>query len=415
MKRGFLPAGIMIRDLNAESLRKPIRVLLVVFAAGCVFSIAVAQTALGAALALWLLTAAVGRRIPLRRTPFDYYFLAFVLIGVVSVVFAVEKGIVMPFAKRVALIPIVYIVFDTVRDRKMMAIVVTVLIAVMAVFSLIGIRIYLAGEGGLHGRLRLFNHYMTSGGILMILSLMTFGLAMTRAPLRIRASAAAAGAVMVVPLVFTFTRSSWLGFLAGLAVMSVLQNWKMIIPLAAAVAIFFAAAPDDITERAVSSFDPGHVHNIERTYMWRAGLDMMLDHPLTGVGDTDLTELYREYRPPGAAEEHGHLHNNIVMFSAMMGVPGLLVFFAMFGRILVEEIRIARAIPQGEWICRGAALGAVGVFTGFQVNGLFEWNFGDAEIAMLLWLTVGLSLAAGSIAARNSAKAAKEEDDRCPV
>jgi hypothetical protein len=31
---------------------------------------------------------------------------------------------------------------------------------------------------------------------------------------------------------------------------------------------------------------------------------------------------------------------------------------------------------------------------GFHVNGLFEWNFGDSEIIMLIWATVGMALAA---------------------
>jgi hypothetical protein len=32
------------------------------------------------------------------------------------------------------------------------------------------------------------------------------------------------------------------------------------------------------------------------------------------------------------------------------------------------------------------------------VHGLFEWNFGDHEIAVLLWFTVGLALVAQRLA-----------------
>jgi hypothetical protein len=31
---------------------------------------------------------------------------------------------------------------------------------------------------------------------------------------------------------------------------------------------------------------------------------------------------------------------------------------------------------------------------GFHVAGLFEWNYGDAEILMLVWAVIGLLLAA---------------------
>jgi len=38
------------------------------------------------------------------------------------------------------------------------------------------------------------------------------------------------------------------------------------------------------------------------------------------------------------------------------------------------------------------ALGCLAAFAGFQVNGLFEWNFGDHEIAVLFWFLTGLVL-----------------------
>ena len=49
---------------------------------------------------------------------------------------------------------------------------------------------------------------------------------------------------------------------------------------------------------------------------------------------------------------------------------------------------------KGYWLEGSLALGALAVFVGFHINGLFEWNFGDQEIILLFWFTVGITLAA---------------------
>ncbi len=372
------------------SLRKTRDLAVLTFAAGAVFSIAVAQTALTLALFAWALMM-LRKEAPVpSRSPYDYIILAYIAVGVVSVLFSAEKGVWMPFLKRLALIPIFYLVRAAGRDRRFLGRIMLVVVSAMSIMALVGIWKYLSGTG----RLRLFNHYMTSGGIIMMISLVTLAFAIVPAPRRFRIASFAAGVLMMAPLVMTFTRSSWLGLLAGLLLMCLLQNRKMILAVAAVVVIFLAVAPGAVTERARSAFDPSHPNNLERTYMWKAGIDIIRDHPFTGVGDIDLGAVYERYRPPQSAQSHGHLHNNIIMFGATMGIPGVIVFLALFGTILAVELKIFHSAARDDWLARAVSLGALGAFAGFQVSGLFEWNFGDAEVAMLLWITVGLSLAA---------------------
>jgi O-antigen ligase len=207
---------------------------------------------------------------------------------------------------------------------------------------------------------------------------------------------------MLLPLIFTFTRSAWLGLLAGMILMCALQNRKVLIGVGVLIVVFWFLAPVSMKDRAASAFDPSHPRNVERVYMWKAGAEMIRDNPMTGVGDIDLTKLYSEYKSPQATGSPGHMHNNFIMFGVIWGVPGLLIFLILFGKILVTEIRIFISVPQEEWLLKGTALGALGAFAGFHVAGLFEWNFGDAEIVMLFWMTVGLSLTVGRIATRVS-------------
>ncbi|HSG29528.1 MAG TPA: O-antigen ligase family protein, partial [Candidatus Krumholzibacterium sp.] len=307
------------------TIRRALSIFIIIFAAGAVVSIAVAQTAYALALLSWI-ALILAERQPFPRIRYEWFFAAFIVLGAVSVLFAVRKGIWMPYLKRVALLPVVYLLAHAITGRKMVRAVLSGFVTVGVLFALVGIVKFLAGPDT---RLRLFNHYMTSGGILMIVSLISFSAAFVPAPRPVRVISAICGAVVLVPLVMTFTRSSWLGLVAGLGLMCLLRARRLIPFLAAALVLLVVVAPPQVRERALSSFDPYHPSNIERTYMWKAGVEMMMDHPLTGTGDMDLSDLYREYRSPEAEQVHGHMHNNLVMFGAIMGIPGLLFFVAM--------------------------------------------------------------------------------------
>jgi O-antigen ligase len=376
---------------------------LLLFAGAMPFSIALTQNALLLSMLLWIWISVREKKKPFPRTPFDWYFVAFLAVELISMLFSANRFEALNhLVRRMLLIPIVYLVAGSVRTEQRAGWLLLSLIGVMVAVSMIGIHQYHLGPGGLEGRLKLFHHYMTSGGILMVIGLMAFAFVFVRAPRRIRFAALLAGLVIFLPLYYTYTRSSWLGFLAGFAFMILFTRWKWIFALAPALVLLFLFAPPSVKDRMASVVNPWHPNNIERTHMWNAGIRMMRDRPLTGYGDIDLGKLYLRYKSPQAVELSGHLHNNFIMLGATLGIPGLLAVLALFFRIGMVEWNVLRAVPRESWLPKGAALGCFAAFIGFQVNGLFEWNFGDSEIAMLLWLTVGLVLALDRIRTRQA-------------
>ncbi len=379
--------------LNTPFLRKTLTILILVFVAGSTFSIAITQTALTLAVVCWIVIMVCEKKVLIPRTPTDYFFFGYFLVGLLSLIFAQNEGAAVNFVKRLLLIPIVYLIAASISDKKSLKYTLLALIGSMVILSIIGIQKYLSGIGGLEGRLKLYHHYMTSGGILMFVSLITFAFVSLSVPVKVRIAALLSGILMLFPLLFTFTRSSWLGFLGGILFLGVLQSRKFLFGCIIALILFYLLGPQTIKDRAFSIVDPNHPNNIERVYLWEAGIEMVKDYPLTGVGDIDLGELYMQYRSPEARQQQGHMHNNFLMFAVTLGVPGFIVMMALFIRIFTTELRISLSIPREEWLLRSTALGSLAAFIGFQINGLFEWNFGDAEIAMLLWLTVGLTFA----------------------
>ena len=85
---------------------------------------------------------------------------------------------------------------------------------------------------------------------------------------------------------------------------------------------------------------------------------------------------------------------------------GTIAVGALFVRLVVVEWRIYRRL-RDDWLGSSVALGGLAVFAAIMVQGLTEWTFGDQEIALFLWTTVGFALAAGRFAPLHSTDAAR--------
>jgi len=143
--------------------------------------------------------------------------------------------------------------------------------------------------------------------------------------------------------------------------------------------------------RIASIFDPYLPSNFVRVSLWKAGWQMFLDHPLFGVGDIDLAELYIKYKSPYDKEIQGHLHNNYIHILAILGITGFIAIMWILGKIFYLNLKVYNKFKDKEFI-GSLALGAAGCFVSFLVSGLTEWNFGDHEIITMIWFITGLNI-----------------------
>ena len=235
----------------------------------------------------------------------------------------------------------------------------------------------------------LLSNSMTSGGVLCAAALWALGMAAAARGAR-RVGAVAALAVLLPALVLTQTRSSWLGFAAGAAVVLVAlaPRWWWTLPVTLALGLWLA--PARIVARFASIFDPHEPGNQGRLSMWRSARDIVRDHPWVGAGCQDLLSLYRRYRYPDWTFESGHFHNNFVQIAVMTGVIGLSAFVFWHAAVLRQLLR-ARRVAAGE--DRALAAAGLGIFTALVVSGMFDFTFGDQEVIYHTYLAVGLALA----------------------
>jgi O-antigen ligase len=234
-----------------------------------------------------------------------------------------------------------------------------------------------------------FSTAMTSGNVFATLGVAAAGLAvLPAAGRRRRILAAVACAVFAAALVATLTRSSWLAFGAGLALLLGLARPKALALVGALVVVGLLVGPAELRLRATSIFDPTAYTNAGRISLWKSGWTAFQERPATGHGLQDMLELIERFRRPDYTFVAGHHHNNWVQVAVSTGLVGLLAFafwIGTSGALLASRLRS----PARGWAALGLA-----VWLAFQVHGFFDWSFGDAEVVDQLYLWLGIALGA---------------------
>ncbi|MCK4236158.1 MAG: O-antigen ligase family protein [Candidatus Krumholzibacteria bacterium] len=358
------------------------------------FSIAGTQTALTLSILLWIVLAAVGKAPRPRRTTLDFPIILFVGVCLVAVLFSKQRWASFVNLKNILLVSIVYLLGFLVRNRKTGHRLFAVLLFSGAVSSLYGIAIFLLGKGeGTLGRTPgTFSTAMTFGGVLLMICSLFFSVGIGNGlSSKVRVAVLGAALASAGALFFSFTRSSWLGMIASCIVILAILRRKWLLPFVGALLLFTFLLPVPMRERVTSIWDARYRTNVQRLEMLWGGWRIFKDHPVIGVGTMDLGEIYRRYKPPEAVYVHGHMHNNFFHVAVTTGAIGLGAFcFLLFSfyRLMAGNLRLDLPPPEKAWV-----VGSIGALTGFIVNGLFEWNFGDAEVVTLLYLIVGSNLA----------------------
>jgi putative inorganic carbon (HCO3(-)) transporter len=363
-------------------------------------SIAVNSLSLGLMAIGWLGMMVSERRWAIRRTPLDLFFLAYVCAEVVATVFSVNHLQSVVYAKRLLLIGIVYFYASTMIDERSLRHAVAVLLGTATLVATFGVVKLIFGSAAENVRLGIFQFYMTTSELMMMAFLLILPFALhPGTPARLRVLAFAALVPVGISLYATVTRGAYLAAGAGMLFIAVTRHRLLLVPFLAGLILLLFFAPPYVAARLHSITDLQHPENISRIQMWTAGVRIWEEHPLVGVGDIDLGELMREHADPGYSGEWGHLHNVALNILVTLGAVGFAAVMTLFVKIAAVEWKIFRRV-RDEWFLGSLVLGALAVYTGFQVNGLVEWSFGDQEVVIIFWITVGLSLAVGTLPLR---------------
>ena len=373
-------------------LSKVIILITSIFIFTSTFSIAFSQIALSLLFSLWVAVVVTRKIFVPWRTELDFPVLLFLLACTISVVFSEDRLGSIVHLKNILLLSVIYLMAYIYRENLPLDFFVTTLFISSAGSAAYGIAIFFLGKGeGTLGRTPgPFSNAMTFGGVLLILSTVSVAFLVARRVKKgLRILAGISTFLTLVALFFTFTRSSWIGVFVSLSVVLSILRKKLLFIMVAIVILVFLFSPPRYKSRFISIFDPNYRTNVQRIELLKGGLAIFRDHPLVGVGTMDLAKVYEKYKPPGAKFIHGHMHNDFLQIAVSMGIVGLMSFLYLF----FSFFRLAWKNLGKEGEVKAIAVATIGVLSGFLINGLFEWNFGDAEVVTLMYLLIGFNLA----------------------
>jgi len=391
---GLTPDRLWLRRVMAGAI--------FLFLASTYVSIAANSISLGVITLTWIAMMLLDRRLSVASTPLDYVFLAFVLVEVISTIFSSDPFQSLVLSRRVLLIGIVYLFATMVTTERFAKSVMVALLGSATLVAMLGVAKLVFADPASTVRLGIFQFYMTTAELMTIAMLLVLPFAIhAGTPRGIRIAAIAGLVPIVISLYATVTRGAYLAVAAGIIFIALVKNKKLILILVLLIILLVVIAPPYVEKRVESMLDLRHPENASRLVLWKAGVNIFLDHPIVGVGDIDLGNLLVQYAGPELVERTGHLHNVMMQILVNFGLLGFAVVVAMFVKIFMTEWGVYRQ-TKDDWFRGSVSLGALAVFVGLQINGLTEWSFGDQEVVVMLWTTVGMALAVGGLRSNNS-------------
>ena len=380
----FLTAGVPPRDrLEQIGLWSLIGIV-----AAMQLSIAAAQILLTVAALAWL-ASHIARAERLDAPPFFWPLLVYAVFTLMSAGFSGDPRVSFTDCKQLVLLMLVPLTYDLARGARANS-VLSIVLTIGAASAFIGIVEYsVMNFDGLGKRpTGTLSHWMTYSGTLMLV--------ICGATARIlygthgRLWAAFVMPALLVALSLTLTRGAWVGVACGVAVLLLSKDFRLLALIPIVVVAGLLLAPPALIERAQSIFNRKDVTTVDRVAMFEAGVAIVKDYPLTGVGPDQISRVYPRYRVPDAVNPtNAHLHNVPMQIAAERGLPalGAWIWFVVtvFGG-LWKLLKKARN--------KSLAAAALGAMVAMLTAGLTEYNFGDSEFLMLLLVMITLPFAA---------------------
>jgi O-antigen ligase len=359
-------------------------------------SIAAAEILLAAAVAghLWILKRHKGPIPPGMKIFLP--LLVYMIWAIIAALVSSNPALGLTIAKKYYLFLLVAVVPLTVRGEGRLTWIYRAVFVTAVVASLYGLIQFAANPNRdlLHRISGFMSHWMTYSGLLMLVLVLlvayvsSYGL---RGHLWVLLTAA----YIILALVFAQTRGTWLGALAGIAVVILMRRLQAIAGLIAVILVFYFLSPSGIQQRFKSGLDPTDPNTRNRIELFQTSARLIRDNPWFGVGPKNVKFEALKYRGKKNGEfpdwMYQHMHNNILQVASETGIPGLVIWLWFMVRLAWDACRAYRRVRQSSFpaeeeirkeglMVSSAALGA---WAALMVAGMLEYNFGDSEVLML--------------------------------
>jgi putative inorganic carbon (hco3(-)) transporter len=228
-------------------------------------------------------------------------------------------------------------------------------------------------------------------------------------------------------LTWTFSRASWLGFMALLVFMMFWDRRKIpyliilllmficsALPLLKEVrhaslikdnistAIDFQQPWTKIARDYFSESGSGRIH------FWESAVFLIKKNPVFGSGLNTYTLMLRRFSLP-----YWYAHNSYLQIAAECGFIGLACFLWMLFVLVKNGMGAVKSI-QDPWL-NALVTGSLGAVVGFIVDSFLDNSLFEVQLVVLFWTMVALTVAAMNLSSKNASLWATKSSSSIPT
>jgi O-antigen ligase len=397
------------KDLYALPV-KVYTIALFAYAITCNFSISLSQTSLVISLLSGIYMYKKGL-LKLEKLPIFEPYMFFVFAGILSIFQADEKIKAIIDLKEYLVIIVFYLAYHAPvksETKKQILLTMVVTASITAILSLVDVAMGKLIQNRAKG---FFSTSITFGECQAMLAMLTATLILAgQYSKKVMAGLTICFLLTTSAMLATMSRGAWLGFAAGLLILTIKFPKKMLptIIICVLLSIPVINRVPSLKNRIESfnisknlsalqksfgdKFETASLQsNFERLTIWTRGFQIIKNSPVFGVGLNNVKKHYEslatQYEKDNPFLIYGHQHNIFMQMLVMCGFLGLIAFLSFLVAMFSYLIRnFVNSNPSNKKLASGALI----IFSCFIATGLTEHSYGDEEVSMLVFFLSGL-------------------------
>ncbi len=363
------------------------------------------------ALTLFLLEKCLAREWKWIKTPLDKPIIVLIILSIVAIIFSLHNQAgIRSFTLFLTYLVIFYLVINTVRTRSQFRQLLYVIISVAVFLALFGLfknfganpfpwwdYVELNYGDRLMSTFGCPNHlagYMEmSLPLLLSLFLLGFrpGIAFILGYLAM---------LLLVVLMLSLSRGGWVSTLISLAFMAVallssrhfIRKKPLIILVSGSLLLALVAlVSTPVVERVKTAVEKEEEASFySRVVAWGGVVEMISDHPLTGIGPGTFETVFTQYQPPGLRAHFTMAHNDYLHF---VSETGLLLIPVIVWIIIALYRKGFKKLKNPSRLVRATTLGAMTGITAILFHSITDFNLHIPANAILFTVLAAIVVA----------------------
>lgn len=241
-----------------------------------------------------------------------------------------------------------------------------------------------------------FNHHLTFSNAFLFYAVFFFALGLLQR--KVHEGYLALGLLLFAAVFWTYSRTAWVAIPVVVCWVLWWKSRKWAFAAVAGFAVLFSSIflidlgfRERLTKTISGASDVYSAQH--RVRLWRVQFEMLRDYPILGIGYNNNERHSVEYLKRTYPNEkdlfNGHAHSTPLQILATTGLVGFALFLWWWFQIYKLNWELIAHLRKGSEDF-AIAIGLFGGWIGFCIQGLTQWNFGDAEVLHNLFFFIAM-------------------------